>query len=101
MTSDSMLYTIGTALRRAQDTATGVEILVEGQWVAGDVVALDGHGVVLASERVEHSVIRMSSVSAVRVRAAAPFQRPPSEPQSGSAAYASATPLPSPRVPHD
>ena len=38
----------------------------------GQVAALDGHGVVLATEDDEHSVVRMERVSAVRVMAAAP-----------------------------
>ena len=49
MSSDSMIYTIGTALNRAQDNALGVQILVEGQWLGGQVLAVDGHGVVIHS----------------------------------------------------
>jgi sRNA-binding regulator protein Hfq len=76
MYSDSVLYTIGTALNRAHDNGVPVQILVEGQWLAGRVAAVDGHGVVLHSDDAEHSVIRMGSVSAVRMFAAAPA-RPP------------------------
>ena len=72
--SDSTIYTIGTALRRAQDSDIAVELLVEGQWLAGRVAALDGHGVVLHSEVAEHAVVRMGSVSAVRVLSELPFQ---------------------------
>ena len=45
--SDSTIYTIGTVLRRAQDNDLPVDVLAEGQWLAGRVLALDGHGVVL------------------------------------------------------
>ena len=67
MYSDSVLYTIGTALNRAHDNDVAVQILVEGQWLTGRVAAVDGHGVVLHSDDAEHAVIRMGSVSAVRV----------------------------------
>src|SRR5690242_6755271 len=76
MYSDSVLYTIGTALNRAHDNNVAVQILVEGQWLAGRVAAVDGHGVVLHSDDAEHAVIRMGSVSAVRVFAAALSRTP-------------------------
>src|SRR4051812_39569010 len=61
MYSDSVLYTIGTALNRAHDNNVAVQILVEGQWLTGHVAAVDGHGVVLYSDEAEHAVIRMGS----------------------------------------
>lgn len=76
MYSDSVLYTIGTALNRAQDNHAQVQILVEGQWLHGQVAAVDGHGVVLASDDYEHAVIRMGSISAVRMFAAPPHREP-------------------------
>jgi hypothetical protein len=72
MFSDSVLYTVGTALNRAMDSGVPVQILVEGQWVSGRVGAVDGHGVVLASDTDEHCVIRIQSVSAVKMFAPAP-----------------------------
>ena len=72
MYSDSVLYTIGTALNRASDSGAVVQVLVEGQWLDGRVAAVDGHGVVLESDKAEHSVVRTSSISAVRVFSAAP-----------------------------
>ncbi|HEX5561265.1 MAG TPA: hypothetical protein VFX52_06450 [Nocardioidaceae bacterium] len=83
MYNDSVLYTVGTALNRAQQNGATVEVLVEGQWLSGQVAAVDGHGVVLAAddlehpERSEHAVIRMGSVSAVRMFAAAPGHAAP------------------------
>ena len=70
--SDSTLYTIGTALGRAKDQGLTVQVLVEGQWLDGRVAATDGHGLVLAAEGFEQSVIRMQSISAVRVFSAVP-----------------------------
>ena len=70
--NESVLYTIGTALNRARDNDVQVSVLVEGQWLSGRIAAVDGHGVVLQSEEAEHSVIRMGSVSAVRVFAEGP-----------------------------
>lgn len=90
MSGDSTLYTIGTALHRAQDNHVQVEVLVEGQWLAGRVAAVDGHGVVLQSDSAEHAVVRMGSVSAVRVLSPPPFR-----PAVGPAPF----PMPSPRPP--
>ena len=72
MYNDSVLYTVGTALNRAHASGVPVQILVEGQWLSGRVAAVDGHGVVISSDEAEHAVIRMGSVSAVRMFAAAP-----------------------------
>lgn len=72
MNSDSTIYTIGTALNRARDNASRVEILVEGMWVGGHVLAVDGFGVVLEADDDQHSVVRVESISAVTVCTAAP-----------------------------
>jgi sRNA-binding regulator protein Hfq len=72
--SDSLIYTIGTALNRAKDNAVPVEILVEGMWVRGYVLAVDGFGVVIQSDDERHSVIRIESVSAVTICSAAPHR---------------------------
>lgn len=79
----SVLYTIGTALSRAQDNDVPVQVLVEGQWLSGRVAAVDGHGLVLHSDDLEHSVVRIERVSAVRVFSEAPQRTP----------IASATPM--------
>jgi hypothetical protein len=63
----SMIYTVGTALRLAEQSDATVEILVEGQWLSGRVVTVDGQGVVLASDKLEHAVVRIQSISAVKV----------------------------------
>jgi hypothetical protein len=71
-TFSSIQYTIGTALNRAREGGLLVELLVEGHWLDGLVVANDGLGVVLESGGDEHCVVRLERVSAVRVGAAAP-----------------------------
>jgi hypothetical protein len=73
----STLYTIGTALSRAQDSEVAVELLVTGQWIHGHVSALDGHGVVLHGTNDELSIIRMGSIDAVKVAQAAAFEGRP------------------------
>lgn len=70
----SMVYTIGTALSRARDSEVPVAVLVESHWLTGHVVAIDAHGVVLESEGEEHCVVRLESVSAVRVMTPAPVR---------------------------
>jgi sRNA-binding regulator protein Hfq len=88
--SDSTIYTIGTALNRAHDNDIPVQVLVEGEWMTGNVVAVDGHGVVLHSAELEHAVVRMDAVSAVRIFTAAPGRTP---------LAAGAHPMPGPRTP--
>jgi hypothetical protein len=72
MSRSSTIYTIGTALNRAHDSGAAVQVLVEGMWVEGHIVALDGFGVVLESSPEEHSVIRVESITAVTIRTRAP-----------------------------
>ncbi|HET6626802.1 MAG TPA: hypothetical protein VFG63_10470 [Nocardioidaceae bacterium] len=76
MSSESTLYTIGTALNRARDNEIPVQILVAGEWIPGQVVAVDGFGVVLSSQELEHSVIRIEAVSAVKIGSTAPIRAP-------------------------
>jgi hypothetical protein len=62
----STIFTIGTALRRAEDSHLPVEVLVHGQWLSGNVAGLDGQGVILSTHS-EHAVVRLESISAVRI----------------------------------
>lgn len=87
--SDSTIYTIGTALNRAHDNDIPVQVLVEGQWMTGNVVVVDGHGVVLQSDDMEHAVVRMDAVAAVRIFSSAPHRTP---------IAAGAHPMPGPRA---
>lgn len=89
---DSTIYTIGTALNRARDNDVQVQVLVEGQWLTGRIAAVDGHGVVLHSDDLEHAVVRMERVSAVRICSALPGRTPIAQVPH---------PVPSPRQPAD
>jgi hypothetical protein len=89
--SDSTIYTIGTALNRARDHDLPVRVLVEGQWLGGHVSAVDGHGLVLATDEQGQSVVRMQSISAVSVLSA-PAARTQAPPPA-------AQPMPGPRFP--
>jgi hypothetical protein len=70
----STIYTIGTALLRAQSSDVLVDVLVAGTWLHGHVTAVDGHGIVLQGEDDVLSVLRMDSITAVQVRQAAAFE---------------------------
>jgi hypothetical protein len=63
---DSTIFTIGTALRRAENNHLPVEVLVQGHWLRGTVAGIDGHGLVLSTHS-EHSVVRLESITAVRI----------------------------------
>ncbi len=71
--SGSLLFTIGTALNRAHQEGLAVQVLVEGEWIGGHVAWLDGQGVLVAHLD-EHSVIRLTSISAVKVLAESPVR---------------------------
>jgi hypothetical protein len=62
----STIFTIGTALRRAESTNMPVEVLVQGHWLSGLVAGVDGHGLVLSTHS-EYSVVRLESIIAVRI----------------------------------
>jgi len=72
MSSDSMVYTMGTALHRAQQHHMRVQILVQGHWLSGRVIDLDGQGLVLEREDTDHVIVRLEIVAAVRVNGSAP-----------------------------
>jgi hypothetical protein len=62
-----MSFTIGTALVDARDHKLPVELLVEGHWICGRVVAVDGFGVVVRRDDERQAVVRVESVSVVNV----------------------------------
>jgi hypothetical protein len=94
----SMQYTIGTALDRAHDAGYAVELLVEGHWVHGDVVANDGVGVVLEKEDTEHCIVRLDRISAVRVASRAPMRRRIPAAYDTESNVDGAMPMPGPRA---
>lgn len=96
----TMQYTIGTALDRARDLGLVVEVLVEGDWVTGLVVANDGLGVVLDHDTQEHCVVRLERIAAVRVRARAPMLEEITaghHPVGYEQTFSGAMPMPGPR----
>lgn len=72
----SLIYSMGTALNRARDHEIPVGVLVGGEWLVGRVVAVDGHGVLLETDELEHAVVRMEAVQAVRVHGQVPVPIP-------------------------
>ncbi|MGH3355571.1 MAG: hypothetical protein ACRDOJ_06705 [Nocardioidaceae bacterium] len=73
--ASSMRFTIGTALDRAHQNGLHVRLLVEGEWISGRVAWVDDQGVLVVTDSDEHAVVRLASVSAVRVASAAPVGR--------------------------
>jgi hypothetical protein len=73
----STIYTIGTALNRAQGSDVTVDVLVDGHWLHGHVTAVDGHGLVLHGDDDMLSVLRMDSITAVQVRQSSAFEQLP------------------------
>jgi hypothetical protein len=63
----STVLTIGTALSRAEQAGASVSALVQGQWISGRVLGIDGHGVVLANGDGESAVLRLEHVAVVRI----------------------------------
>ena len=63
----STVLTIGTALSRAEQAGASVSALVQGQWVSGRVIGIDGHGVVLANGNGETAVLRLEHVAVIRI----------------------------------
>jgi hypothetical protein len=63
----TVILTIGTALSRAEQAGSEVDILVQGTWIHGRVAGLDGHGLVLDDGRGESAVVRLEQVAAVRI----------------------------------
>ncbi|MFN8194386.1 MAG: hypothetical protein U0R80_08900 [Nocardioidaceae bacterium] len=64
--SNSTVYTIGSALRQAENDDVPVRLMVGGQWFDGAVTGLDGDGVLLDSETGE-VVIRLTSIDVVQL----------------------------------
>ena len=64
----SMQVTVGSTLGRAWDQNQDVDVLVEGQWISGRIAALDGMGVAIDGYDFERYVVRLETVSVVRIR---------------------------------
>lgn len=72
MSYTSTVYTMGTALGVARENRIPCALLVDGHWMHGQVLAADGHGVVLDINGTEHAVIKMERISVVRMMTGAP-----------------------------
>ena len=67
----STMFSVGTLLRRAEDTGTSVRVLVEGHWFEGHVLGCDGLGAVLDDGAGSQSLVRLEQVAAVTFSRAA------------------------------
>ena len=76
----STVLTIGTALSRAEQAGATVSALVQGQWISGRVLGIDGHGVVLANGDGESAVLRLEHVAVIRIEDSAVAE--PAAPQA-------------------
>lgn len=63
----STMLSVGTLLRRAEDTGAHVRVLVQGSWLEGRVIGCDGLGAVL-DDGDGQSLVRLDSVTAVTFR---------------------------------
>ena len=61
----STMFSVGTLLRRAEDTGTEVRVLVQGDWLHGRVIGCDGLGAVIDDGQ-DQCLVRLDSVAAVR-----------------------------------
>jgi hypothetical protein len=87
---NSMLYTMGTALDRAAEHGFLVRVLVDGNWLEGQVAASDGVGVILESSTGQHCVVRTERIAAVQIDSESPLR-------TSIRAFSEATAMPGPQ----
>ena len=63
----STMLSVGTLLRRAEDTGAEVSVLVADSWLEGRVIGYDGLGAVL-DDGDGQALVRLDAVTAVRFR---------------------------------
>jgi sRNA-binding regulator protein Hfq len=61
----STLFTVGTLLRHAQEAGTPVRVLVQGQWLDGQVIGADGMGVILDDGGSQQVLVKLDQIVAV------------------------------------
>jgi hypothetical protein len=61
----STMLSVGTLLRRAEDTGAEVSVLVSGSWLQGRVIGCDGLGAVL-DDGDGQALVRLDAITAVR-----------------------------------
>ena len=67
----STMFSVGTLLRRAEDTGVEVKVLVQNSWLIGRVLGCDGHGAILDDGAGNQSLVRLDQVAAVTFSRAA------------------------------
>ena len=77
MNITTTILTVGTALRHAQQAGATVEVLLGTSWISGQVSAVDGEGACMVTPDGGATVIRIASISAVRIEALAEPESPP------------------------
>jgi hypothetical protein len=65
----STMLSVGTLLRRAEDSGAEVSVLVASSWLRGRVIGCDGLGAVL-DDGEGQALVRLDAVTAVRFRRA-------------------------------
>ena len=101
----STMLSVGTLLRRAEDTGSEVRVLVQGSWLDGRVIGCDGLGAVLDDGNGQQVLVRLESVVAVTFSRAqmdgeesadvwqhSPHERAPIEAGPGASAVTVPTP---------
>ena len=68
MNITTTILTVGTALRHAHAHDLPVHLLCGTSWMIGRVIGLDGEGVALFTPDEETLVVRIASISAVRIK---------------------------------
>ena len=67
----STMFSVGTLLRRAEDTGAEVRVLVQNSWLTGRVLGCDGLGAILDDGQGSQSLVRLDQVAAVTFSRAA------------------------------
>ncbi|WP_027861220.1 hypothetical protein [Marmoricola sp. URHB0036] len=67
MFGTTMLLTVGHALDRAKEEGMVVRLNIAGDWVTGQVINSDGHGVAVLESNGDLCVVRQEAVTAVRM----------------------------------
>lgn len=67
----STMFSVGTLLRRAEDTGVEVKVLVQNSWLTGRVLGCDGLGAILDDGAGSQSLVRLDQVAAVTFSRAA------------------------------
>ena len=79
MFGSTMMLTIGQALDRAKAEGMNVRMRVEGEWIAGQIINSDGHGVAVLENNGDICVIRQDAINLVRLPSRASGPNVPSQ----------------------